>query len=180
MLTGDNIPPLYEQDQSAIEFISTELGLPAGGRILDLCCGPGRFAIPLASKGFTVVLIDINEDYIALAKRVVERKDVAIEFLVGDAREVPFVNHFDAVINVGTSLGFFDDEDNQRVLNNIAKALKHDGVFLLHMRNREYLLKHQHFGVKTCHKLKDGRIQINQELFDYVRGRSKFRAEILF
>jgi SAM-dependent methyltransferase len=35
-----------------------KLANPQGRKVLDLCCGPGRFSIPLASKGFEVTGVD--------------------------------------------------------------------------------------------------------------------------
>ena len=166
-----------EDIQPAIQFICTELSVPTGARILDLCCGPGRYAIELARKGFVVVGIDLNREYIALASRVAEKEEVAVEFLTGDMREIPFVNNFDAVINVGTSFGFFEDEvDNQRVIEAVAKALKPGGVFLLEMGNRDYCLKN--FEAKDWRKLDDSRTIIIQREFDYIRGRINTIFEI--
>ena len=35
-----------------------------GGPVLDLCCGTGRFALPLAQAGYEVVGLDYNEDLV--------------------------------------------------------------------------------------------------------------------
>jgi 2-polyprenyl-3-methyl-5-hydroxy-6-metoxy-1,4-benzoquinol methylase len=83
-LTADS--PLLsqrEQIQPAIKFICTELPLHPHARTLDLCCGPGRYAVELAHKGFNVVGIDLNEDYIALAREIAAREQVGVEFLAG-------------------------------------------------------------------------------------------------
>lgn len=40
-----------------------------GGPILDLCCGNGRYAIPLAKLGYEVVGVDVNQGMIAAAQR---------------------------------------------------------------------------------------------------------------
>jgi len=85
-------------------------------------------------------------------------------------REVPFESHFDAIINVGTSFGFFDSEvENRRVVKAVAKALKPKGVFLLEMGNRDYYLKN--FKAKDWRRLENGRVIIIQREFDYVRSR---------
>ena len=58
-------------------------------------------------------------------------------FLTGDMREIPFKSHFDAIINVGTSFGFFESEgEDRRVIEAVAKSLKPEGMFLLEMGNR--------------------------------------------
>ena len=114
-LTIDS-PRLHQRDniQPAIEFICTELVLPTKARILDLCCGPGRYAVELAHRGYDVVGLDINEQYLALARQLAEREGVLATFLTGDMREIPFESHFDAIINVHTSFGYFDSEGENR------------------------------------------------------------------
>jgi SAM-dependent methyltransferase len=170
-LTIDS-PLLRQRDdiQPTVEFISTELALPTDARILDLCCGPGRYAVELAQRGFDVVGLDINAQYIALARQLAEREGVQATFQTGDMREIPFESHFDAIINVGTSFGFFDREvENRRVIETVAKALKPGGIFLLEMANRDYYLKN--FTAKDWRRLEDGRLLVIEREFDYVQSR---------
>jgi SAM-dependent methyltransferase len=170
-LTIDH-PLLQQRDdaQPAVEFISTELALPAGARILDLCCGPGRHSVELAQRGYEVVGLDINESYISLARQLAEQEGVQATFLTGDMRDIPFEGRFDAIINLGTSFGFFDsDQENGRVIKAVARALTPDGVFLLEMGNRDYYLKH--FQPKDWRRLEDGRVTLIRRDFDYQRSR---------
>jgi D-alanine-D-alanine ligase len=178
-LTVDS-PLLQQRDDTrpAIEFISTELALPAHARILDLCCGPGRHAVELAQRGYDVIGLDISERYIALARQLAEREGVHATFLRRDMREIPFEQHFDAIINVGTSFGFFDsDAENARAIQSVAGALRPEGVFLLETGNREFYLKH--FQAKDWRRLDDGRVTIIQRDFDYERGRIVVAFELL-
>ncbi len=168
----DDSPLLTDRQElaPAIEFIVSELHLTPGARILDLCCGPGRYATELALRGFDVVGLDLNPESVALGRRLALREGVKAEYLVGDMREIPFRDYFDAVINVGTSFGLFDDDaDNQRVFDAVATALKPNGVFLLEMGNRDYYLRN--FGVKDWRRRGNGRVMIFNRTFDYVRGR---------
>lgn len=167
-----------EDIQPAVEFIHSQLGLLTGAALLDLCCGPGRYAIELAHEGFEVVGLDINQRYVATARQVAAGEQIAIEFLTGDMRCIPFVNHFDAVINVGTSFGFFDREaEDQRVIESVARSLKPGGVFLLEMGNRDYYLKH--FVAKDWRKLEDRRVIVIRREFDYLRSRINSTFEVL-
>jgi SAM-dependent methyltransferase len=114
--------------QPAVEFIYSQLGLLNGAALLDLCCGPGRYSVGLAHKGFEVVGLELNQQYVTLARQVAAGEQVATGFLAGDMRSIPFVNHFDAVINVGTSFGFFDREaEDQQVIESVARSLKPGG-----------------------------------------------------
>ncbi len=104
----------------AIHFILEHLHLQGGDSILDLCCGPGRYVIGLGQRALEAVGIDINAEYIALARQLAEREGVSAHLQVGDMREIPYVDRFDAVINVGTSFGFFESEvEDQRAVDSI-------------------------------------------------------------
>jgi SAM-dependent methyltransferase len=173
-------PLLHQRSdiQPAIEFICTELALPEGARILDLGCGAGRYAVELAHRGYDVVGLDINERYVALAHQLAASEGVRAAFLTGDMREIPFKSHFHAIINVGTSFGFFDSEsENHQVVAAVAEALKPGGVFLLEMGNRDYYLKN--FEARGWRRQDSGRVVIIQRKFDYVRSRIEVEFEVL-
>ena len=55
--------------QPAVDFICARLGLAPGARVLDLCCGPGRYVVELARRGLEVVGLDIDEGYVAQVER---------------------------------------------------------------------------------------------------------------
>jgi len=48
-----------ERTAREVEGIVRLLGLPPGSSILDLCCGHGRHAIPLAQSGYRVTGQDL-------------------------------------------------------------------------------------------------------------------------
>ncbi|MGX9706304.1 methyltransferase domain-containing protein [Laceyella tengchongensis] len=104
--------------------------------ILDLCCGMGRHTIALARKGFSVVGLDLSSTLLSHAVR--ESEGLAIPFIRGDMRNLPFVdNQFDVVLNLFTSFGYFeDDEDNLQVLGEIHRILKPQGHFVIDFLNR--------------------------------------------
>jgi len=128
--------------KSAIDFIS-DLSTGSERNLLDLCCGPGRYAVELAMKGFNVVGVDISDHYLELGKQLAQQNNTDIDFIKADMRDLQFDNNFDVVINVGTSFGYFDDEsDDRKTLDSIAKVLCPNGLLVLEMGNREYLNKH--------------------------------------
>ncbi len=59
------------------------LSLPPGSEILDLCCGHGRCAIPLATRGYRVT----DQD---LSTFLLKKADLAIDAIYGalDGREL--------------------------------------------------------------------------------------------
>jgi len=162
----------------AIDFLCMDTGVKPRGAVLDLCCGPGRYSVELAKRGFAVVGIDISVAYIELARRLAEHEGVQVEFAVGDMREIPFRERFDLAINVGTSFGFFEDEsDDLKVLAGVARSLEPDGVFVLEMGNRDFLLKS--FVHKDWVRLADGTVRLLEREFDPARGRIDTRFEVV-
>lgn len=123
-------------------FIQQELGLQSGSRILDLCSGTGRHAIELAQRGIEVVGVELNEEYVALAKERAEQAGVAPTFVQGDVRTVAFGTEYDGAILMWNSFGYFDDDEDRALIGKLGAALKLRGRFLIELLNRDYLLCH--------------------------------------
>ena len=117
-----------EDIDAAVRF----LDLAPGARVLDLCCGQGRHVLELARRGYHVTGVDLSDTLLAEARRQAQQENSPATFLQCDMRKIDFENQFDAVINFYTAFGYFEeDEDNQAVLNAVARALKPQGRFLL-------------------------------------------------
>ncbi|MCS6937133.1 MAG: class I SAM-dependent methyltransferase [Candidatus Bipolaricaulota bacterium] len=133
----------WQRAEQSCDALVSLLGLQPGAKILDLACGPGRFAIPLARRSFRVVGLDICEIYLEQARAKAKEHGLQIEFVHGDMRAIPFESEFDAVINLFTSFGYFErEEDHLQVLKEVRKSLKPGGRFLLELQNRDWLIKH--------------------------------------
>lgn len=119
-----------------ISFLLKRLQLRKGAEILDLACGHGRHAIELARRGYQVTGLDFSKRFIELARKDAQAQGVRVAFIRDDMRNLSFVNKFDAIINMFTSFGYFDDEsDNALVLRNVSRALKPKGKFLIDLNN---------------------------------------------
>jgi SAM-dependent methyltransferase len=130
-----------EKNAAEAEFVESVLQLPKGGQVLDVACGHGRHAIELAKRGYHVMGIDLSERFIDMAKQTAQLNELTnAEFLVGDMRESYFVNRFDGAYSYFTSFGYFDDADNKRVLESVAKALVKGGTFLVETVNRDWTI----------------------------------------
>ena len=56
-------------------------------------------------------------------------------------REIPFEGYFDAIINMFTAFGYLEsEEEDAKVLQQVAKALKPGGQLLLDLLNREWVV----------------------------------------
>jgi len=125
-----------------VERIVSLLGLQAGSTVCDLCCGVGRHSVELARRQFCVTGVDRNLDYIETARRRGAAMGVDIEFVHEDMRSFWRSDCFDAVINMFTSFGYFEEpSDDIRVVENVYKSLKHDGKFLMELMGKEILAR---------------------------------------
>lgn len=112
------------------------------GLVLDHCCGPGRISIPLSAY-MPVVGLDLSMYLLQTAKTRARQTNATDLYLVrADMRYLPFRSEvFDDVINLWTSFGFFSEEENKRVLKEIAIVLKNEGVFALDIASPGWLLR---------------------------------------
>ncbi len=114
--------------------ITSFLKLPKSSHIVDLPCGKGRHAVYLNSLGYKVTGGDLSNNSIEYAKQF-ENESLAFE--VWDMRE-PIVNKYDAVFNLFTSFGYFDDDNEDiAILKSVKNGLKENGVFVLDFLNVE-------------------------------------------
>jgi ubiquinone/menaquinone biosynthesis C-methylase UbiE len=158
-----------------VNFLIEVLDLKKGLRVLDLCCGVGRHTIPLAKKGLEMVGLDYSEEFITIAKDTAQKEGVTIDFRQGDMRELPFQKEFDVVINMWTSFGYLEtDEENLKVLKEVAKSLRPQGLFLLDILNRDWVVRN--FEVGEERREINGNLEINHYNFNSTTGRDTMRT----
>jgi SAM-dependent methyltransferase len=81
---GRGVPFFADKpDENLVAHV--ERGLLAPGRALDLGCGPGRNAIFLASRGFTVDAVDLSPAAVDWARERARAAGADIRFHCGDA-----------------------------------------------------------------------------------------------
>ena len=125
-----------------VEQIVSLLKLQAGASICDLCCGVGRHSLELGRLGYRVTGVDRTGLYLEEAKKKADEEGLNIRFVQEDMRRFCEPEAFDAVINVLTSFGYFEDlEDDKRVLENVYKSLKNGGKFLIDIMGKEVLAR---------------------------------------
>ncbi len=125
-----------------MELISKNLNLNANPSVLDMACGAGRHAVTFAKLGFKVTAIDISQRLISEAKRSAEQAGIEIDFVLSDILEYESNKRFDLVINLFTSIGYFEnDEENYAVIKKAYDLLKPDGYFIIDYFNKDFLMK---------------------------------------
>ena len=158
-----------ERTAQEVDGVVELLGLRPGARILDLACGHGRHAIPLAERGFQVTGYDLSQVFLDRAETESRAAGVEVRWLRGDMRELRFDGEFDAVINLFTAFGYFEDpEDDLKTLEGVRRALEPGGQFLLEALHRDALLAR--FQPRIADKTPNGTVVLHEYDWDLARN----------
>ena len=164
----------YAADESAGEAEAQALaaarlaGCPEGGELLDVPCGFGRHAVPLAAAGYRVTGVDRSAALLEEARR---RAGGARwpKLASADYRSLPFADaSFDAAVNLFTSLGYLGDEEDTKVLAEIRRVLRPGGRLVVELLHRDQLVLR--FREQDWRLLGEGRLLLEQRTFDAAAG----------
>ncbi len=132
-LALETAPPIDRE----LDFIRTHLPLDRFPRLLDIPCGIGRHAIPLARLGYAVLGIDRAEPALDVAR---QQKVSGATFRTLDMRDLALVHQtFDGVLCLWSSFGYGTLEQNQRLLGDMSGRLRDGGRLLLDVFNADAL-----------------------------------------
>jgi SAM-dependent methyltransferase len=116
-----------------INNLLAKLNPAPGISLLDVACGRGRHSVYLNKKGYSVTGFDLSVANIAYAKQF---ENDTLQFFVHDMRSLHYTGGFNIALNLFTSFGYFDtDEEHIIALNNINRALKPGGLLVLDFFN---------------------------------------------
>ena len=143
-------------------------GCRPGALILDAACGHGRHAVPLARAGHNVVGLDSSRILLAAARRAA-RGARRPRFVCGSYTMLPFEpGSFDAVLCLGTALGYLGDEGDRAVLREFRRVLAPGGRLLIETLHRGEI------GVRLSEReerpLASGGVLRFERRFDRTRG----------
>lgn len=107
------------------------VGLKTGDAIMDLGCGPGTLAIPLARLGMRVTAVDPEPDMLAAAEEGARKAGVEIAFHRGSSFELPAGIGPFKLVTMGRSFHWMDRAATLKILDGLvvpggAVALFHD------------------------------------------------------
>lgn len=109
-----------------------EIAERAGGSILELGCGTGRIAIPIAESGFEVVGIDSSENMLTYAREKVDGKDLGLQFIHSDMRAFSMDRKFDLIILPSNNLcHLLTCPEADACFQNVAAHLVGGGLFVV-------------------------------------------------
>ena len=135
------------------------------GKCLDLGCGIGQYSKELMSYGYEVISADIS--YIALEK-VKEFNDNVVK--VDMKEELPFSEKEFDLVFANLSIHYFSDEDTKKLMLEIKRILKEDGLFIGSVN-----------GIQGYEKIKDTAVELEKHYWfnknKYVRLFDKYDLE---
>lgn len=149
---GDHLGAAYlrysftKGTRQEIDFLLELLALPQGARVLDVGCGPGRHAVPLAAAGLAITGVDVSQRFLDIAAQSARDAGVPAAFFMVDARQMPFDDEFDAVISICQGGFGLMGEDDSLVLKRMAEAAKPGGRVVLTAFSSYFELAHQRPG----------------------------------
>lgn len=110
----------------------SDLASQCGGSVLELCCGNGRIAIPLAEQGFQVTGIDISD---SMLQEGSQRSD-QVEWLKADVRNFDLKKKFSLIIFPLNSINhILSSLDIEACFNCVKNHLEPEGRFVIDMTN---------------------------------------------
>jgi SAM-dependent methyltransferase len=142
-----------------LDLILKETNLSNNSVILDSACGAGRHIINLTADGFNCYGFDLSKTLLKKAVEEAKVKSVVLKIFCADIRKVCLKQKFDLIMNLFTSFGYFEtDEENFRFCLSAFNMLKGNGIYILDYFNVEYLRKNllsetiKEIGDKTIHE----------------------------
>ncbi|HEY2104937.1 MAG TPA: class I SAM-dependent methyltransferase [Candidatus Binataceae bacterium] len=164
--------------EKEVAFAERALELKPGARILDLCCGQGRHSVPLARRGFQVTGLDLNPAYLDLAQQSAKSANVTLETIAADMRQIPFQDHFDAIVNMYSSFGYLESEaEDLKVLESAARAIRPAGRLMLDLLNREWAVAN--YIQNDWHSGADATLYIERRDLDLASSRMHVKFTII-
>jgi SAM-dependent methyltransferase len=103
------------------------------GPVIDLACGTGRLAIPLAEKGFEVTGVDIHKGMLGRAAE--KAKGLPINWIRGDIRSIDLKLKSELIYMCGNSFQhFLANQDQNKLMEAVVNHLDKNGLFIFDTR----------------------------------------------
>lgn len=125
----------YEAECDLIEEVFRRYAGKPVESILDLGCGTGNHAIPLAKRGYQITGVDRSSEMVEHAKAKLQFQTSSSrlqpQFLEGNVCSLDLERQFDAVIMMFAVLGYqLTNDDVSDTLRAVRRHLKRRGVFI--------------------------------------------------
>ncbi|MDP2673067.1 MAG: class I SAM-dependent methyltransferase [Nanoarchaeota archaeon] len=122
----------YKKEEKFIEEVIKKFSPIKVENILSIGCGTCSYETILAKNGFKITGIDQSQTMLDLAQKKINEQKLKnkIKLIKADARNFRVDEKFDAVMEMFNIIGYHTTNDDlNKVLNNINKSLKINGIF---------------------------------------------------
>ena len=130
----------YDQWLNHIHALWDKYGLQPK-TIIDLGCGTGSIALPLAKEGYDVIGVDLSPEMLTEADHKAMEEGVSIRFACQDMTELELGEEADCILSLCDSMNYLTEEGQlEDAFRSIAQHMKKESLFLFDM-NTEYKFK---------------------------------------
>lgn len=136
---------IFPVGPAAVNFLAQRYASTPEGKILDIGCGTGGYALALSQRGIRVLGIDLEPGMIDKAQKAAEAQGLQgkVEFRCMDMRKLGDLEQtFDGAYCVGNTLVHLLDLDEVRqFLADLRGTLRPNSRFILQILNYDWILK---------------------------------------
>lgn len=122
-------------DQS-VDWMIQSLHLNPENAILDLGCGPGLYTLRLARHGIRVTGVDLSQRSIAYAVEQSQQQGLQIDYRCQNYLLLDDRSLYDVALLIYGDFCPLSPEKRSKLLQNVHRALKPDGLFVLDVSTR--------------------------------------------
>ncbi|QED50154.1 class I SAM-dependent methyltransferase [Cytobacillus dafuensis] len=139
-------PKLYDKENSFIDELPFLLKWAdtSNGVIIELACGTGRVTIPIASRGYKLIGVDLHKGMLEEAKKKAFNQNVNITWVQQDCTKLSLNITSKLIYMVGNSFQHFLTNGAQdKLLTSVNRHLEIEGIFIFDTRfpSKEELLQ---------------------------------------
>lgn len=128
---AENYDRLFKENLELIEFYRN-IAAKSGAKILELACGTGRIAIPIALDGRDVTGLDISKEMLDVAENKSKVKGISASWICDDMRDFSLEQTFDLIILAGNSLcHLLTIDDFEKCMATVKNHLAPNGKFII-------------------------------------------------
>lgn len=117
--------------EAEVDFVEDTCQMQEGSRVLDLMCGYGRHALELGKRGYSVTAVDNLEAYVSEINTRAREAGLPVEGVVADAARLELEGTYDAIICMGNSFSFFNEEAAVSILQKLSAHLRTGGRLII-------------------------------------------------
>jgi ubiquinone/menaquinone biosynthesis C-methylase UbiE len=101
------------------------------GKVLDLACGEGTFAMAMAKRGLRVTGVDLSPEMLDIARERAAKEGLEVKFLQQDMRSLSLRGGFDVVTCWFDSLNYLlETDDLAQAFAGVSRVLDKNGIFV--------------------------------------------------